>query len=130
MEPCNKQLPAADSSRDDVQHAFVASNCMRTLLLMRSCCVVHRRGSFKGPISGRSIRASYPYWPLWLLYFALGLNAWAASMAFHARDVRRTEARAQQTAAASLCKSKPLSRAWVGHSRAMIGIPSFCTDSR
>jgi len=48
----------------------------------------------KGHVGGRSVRSSYPYWPLWLAYFALGLNAWTASMAFHARDVRRTEARA------------------------------------
>ncbi len=53
-----------------------------------------RRAVGKGHAGGRSVRGSYPYWPLWLAYFALGLNAWAASMAFHARDVRRTEARA------------------------------------
>ena len=57
-----------------------------------------RRALGKGHTGSRGVRGSYPYWPLWLAYFALGLNAWAASMAFHARDVRRTEARSYRFA--------------------------------
>lgn len=43
--------------------------------------------------SGVALRAAYPYWPLWLGFMLLQLNAWVASMAFHARDVRSTEVR-------------------------------------
>lgn len=45
----------------------------------------------KGVASGEALRAAYPYWPLWLGFMLFQLNAWHASMAFHARDVRSTE---------------------------------------
>ena len=50
------------------------------------------RGPAKLP-AGRALRAAYPYWPLWLAFLLLTLNAWVASMVFHARDVRETEVR-------------------------------------
>ncbi len=39
----------------------------------------------------RALSASYTFWPLWLGYGCLAVVAWAASAAFHARDVRATE---------------------------------------
>jgi hypothetical protein len=37
------------------------------------------------------LRAAYPFYPLWLAYAATAIAAWAASAAFHARDVKLTE---------------------------------------
>ena len=51
------------------------------------------RRTAKGVPSGVSLRAAYRYWPLWLAFMLLQLNAWLASMAFHSRDVRSTEVR-------------------------------------
>ncbi len=51
-------------------------------------------GSTGGAGVGQSLRAlsaSYTFWPLWLGYGGLAVVAWAASAAFHARDVRATE---------------------------------------
>ena len=38
-----------------------------------------------------SNRLSYAYWPLWILYGAVSINAWLWSAVFHARDTPRTE---------------------------------------
>lgn len=37
------------------------------------------------------LNAAYPFWPLWLLYACIAVAAWAASVAFHARDMKATE---------------------------------------
>jgi len=45
-----------------------------------------RKGSLQ------QLTAVYPWWPLWAVYFGISLSAWAASAAFHARDINVTEA--------------------------------------
>jgi hypothetical protein len=74
--------------------------------LSRNNLLSSRRGVGKG-LSGQTVRAAYPYWPLWLAYFALSLNAWAASVVFHSRDVRRTEVCDLASWSSGTCSTSP-----------------------
>ena len=84
-----------------------------------------RRSAGKG-LSGRAVRAAYPYWPLWLAYFALSLNAWAASVAFHARDVRRTEVRDVASCSFGTSWNGPETPPVVGRRLPPLAVLCFC----